>query len=134
MRLIDGANAQTSANLTSSSANLIENRAGSSHGTIEEALFRGSLGEIAGLMISNVMLHHSVPHLVIRQHPHRRLKNASARRLLPLVGDELTAASEALALGNPISQTRPLGATSSGSSNLQFFERESAMARNRVQF
>jgi integrase len=58
------------------------------------------LGEITGLLVSDVMVHVTIAHLVIQPHPHRRLKNASSRRLVPLVGDGLTAASEALALRN----------------------------------
>lgn len=44
------------------------------------------LAEIAGLLKSDVFLDDDIPHIVIRPHPHRRLKNRTSERVVPLVG------------------------------------------------
>ncbi len=54
------------------------------------------LGEISGLLVSDVRTEGPFPHINLVFHPHRRLKTASSVRLVPLVGDALTAAKEAV--------------------------------------
>ena len=44
------------------------------------------LAEIAGLLKSDVFLDDDIPHIVIRPHPHRRFKNRTSERVVPLVG------------------------------------------------
>jgi integrase len=52
------------------------------------------LGEAVGLLKSDLMLDHSIPHVCIQPHPHRRLKTDSSKRLIPLVGLSLWAAQK----------------------------------------
>jgi integrase len=54
------------------------------------------LGEVTGLMTSDLHLEGSFPHISLVPHPHRRLKNAGSARLVPLIGEALEAAQEAL--------------------------------------
>lgn len=54
------------------------------------------LGEISGLLVSDVRTEAPLPHINLVFHPHRRLKTASSVRLVPLVGDALAAAKEAV--------------------------------------
>ena len=54
------------------------------------------LAEITGLRTEDVRLNEETPHLRIIGHDGRRLKNKSSEREVPLVGDGLTAAAEAL--------------------------------------
>lgn len=53
------------------------------------------LGEVSGLLVSDVMLDAPIPYIDIISHPHRRLKTASSVRRVPLVGAALEAATEA---------------------------------------
>ncbi len=53
------------------------------------------LGEIAGLMVEDLVLQGEVPHVRIRPNNVRTLKTASSTRSVPLVGDALEAAKEA---------------------------------------
>ncbi|MDG4648029.1 tyrosine-type recombinase/integrase [Roseibacterium sp. SDUM158017] len=55
------------------------------------------LGEVTGLRVSDVRLDAESPHLRIEWHEGRRLKTLSSIRSVPLVGDALEAAKEALA-------------------------------------
>ena len=50
------------------------------------------LGEAAGLLIEDIHLDATVPHIAITPHPHRPLKTSSSKRLVPLVGCSLWAA------------------------------------------
>ena len=50
------------------------------------------LAEACGLLHSDIQINDAVPHLVIREHPWRRLKTSSSSRELPLVGAALWAA------------------------------------------
>ena len=50
------------------------------------------LSEACGLLCSDIKLTDAVPHLVIREHPWRRLKTSSSNREIPLVGAALWAA------------------------------------------
>jgi integrase len=50
------------------------------------------LAEACGLLCSDIKLTDAVPHLVIREHPWRRLKTSSSNRDVPLVGAALWAA------------------------------------------
>ena len=50
------------------------------------------LAEACGLLNSDIQINDAVPHLVIREHPWRRLKTSSSSRELPLVGAALWAA------------------------------------------
>ncbi|PDT19787.1 site-specific integrase [Rhizobium hidalgonense] len=56
------------------------------------------VSEATGLEIRDVVLDGDLPHLVIRFNGIRRLKNKASRRQVPLVGDALAAAKEALEL------------------------------------
>ncbi len=47
------------------------------------------LAEACGLLHSDIQINDTVPHLVIREHPWRRLKTSSSSRELPLVGAAL---------------------------------------------
>ena len=50
------------------------------------------LAEACGLLRSDIKLNDTVPHVVIREHPWRRLKTSSSNREIPLVGAALWAA------------------------------------------
>lgn len=50
------------------------------------------LGEIVGLALSDIKLDADTPHLVLKVHPWRTLKNKQSARLVPLVGCALWAA------------------------------------------
>ncbi|SER75676.1 Phage integrase family protein [Tranquillimonas rosea] len=50
------------------------------------------LAEAAGLLIDDIKLDATIPHVVLEQHPWRRLKTDGSRRLVPLVGSSLWAA------------------------------------------
>lgn len=50
------------------------------------------LAEAAGTSIDDIRLEDSVPHIVVRNHPWRRLKTSSSNRVIPLVGASLWAA------------------------------------------
>jgi integrase len=50
------------------------------------------LAEIAGLALDDIRLDDAVPHIVIKVHPWRSLKNKPSARLVPLVGSSLWAA------------------------------------------
>lgn len=54
------------------------------------------LGEVAGLLLSDVMLDGTIPYINLVPHPHRRLKTAGSVRRVPLIGDALKAAQEAV--------------------------------------
>jgi integrase len=54
------------------------------------------LGEAVGLLKSDIFLDHEIPHVCIQEHPHRRLKTAASKRLVPLVGISLWAARRIL--------------------------------------
>ena len=44
------------------------------------------LSEAAGLMLEDIHLNEDVPYIDLKPHPHRRLKTASSKRLIPLTG------------------------------------------------
>lgn len=50
------------------------------------------LAEAAGILVSDIRLEDAVPHVVVRDHPWRRLKTTSSDRAIPLVGASLWAA------------------------------------------
>lgn len=52
--------------------------------------------EIAGLRVEDVALDHSVPHIWVRWHDERRIKTKTSTRPVPLLGDGLLAAQEAV--------------------------------------
>ncbi|MFN3962757.1 MAG: DUF6538 domain-containing protein [Fimbriimonadaceae bacterium] len=54
------------------------------------------LAEVAGLRLEDIVLDRENPYVRIIPHEGRRLKNKSSRRDVPLVGDALTAATEAV--------------------------------------
>jgi integrase len=54
------------------------------------------LAEACGLLCSDIKLTDAVPHLVIREHPWRRLKTSSSNRDVPLVGAALWAAERVM--------------------------------------
>ena len=56
------------------------------------------LGEIVGLRVSDVVVSHAIPHILIRPYAGRSLKTGNSERKVPLVGEALWAASKA-ALG-----------------------------------
>lgn len=55
------------------------------------------LAEVAALLVSDVRLDHSIPYIDVGMREHRRIKNNSSIRRIPLIGDALTAAREAVA-------------------------------------
>jgi len=54
------------------------------------------LGEVAGLCHEDIVLDAETPHILVRPNAIRDLKTASSNRSVPLTGDTLTAAEEAL--------------------------------------
>jgi integrase len=50
------------------------------------------LAEAVGLKVSDINVRCEYPHVLIKPHPHRRLKTASSERVVPLVGASLWAA------------------------------------------
>jgi integrase len=50
------------------------------------------LAEAAGILIEDIRLDDPIPHVIIREHPWRRLKTAGSNRQVPLVGEALWAA------------------------------------------
>lgn len=54
------------------------------------------MAEVAGLLVTDVALDHRNPHVDLVVHPHRRLKTAGSVRKVPLIGDALQAAREAV--------------------------------------
>jgi integrase len=52
--------------------------------------------EIGGLDAADLILDHEIPHLWIRNNPHRRIKTKGSERRLPLIGDALIAAQAEL--------------------------------------
>jgi integrase len=54
------------------------------------------LGEVTGLLVSDLHLDNSIPYLNLVHHPHRRLKNNASIRRVPLLGEALEATKEAL--------------------------------------
>lgn len=55
------------------------------------------LAEAAGILIDDICLEDPVPHVVVRDHPWRRLKTSSSNRTIPLVGASLWAAERLVA-------------------------------------
>lgn len=54
------------------------------------------MSEVSGLRVSDVHLNHAIPHILVEWHDARRIKNAVSRRNVPLIGDALEAAKEAI--------------------------------------
>jgi len=52
--------------------------------------------EITGLQIEDVVLDHTIPHLWVRWNDQRQLKTKTSVRPIPLLGDSLVAAKEAV--------------------------------------
>ena len=50
------------------------------------------LAEAAGILVGDIRLEEPVPHVVVQDHPWRRLKTISSERAIPLVGASLWAA------------------------------------------
>ncbi|GIT88212.1 tyrosine-type recombinase/integrase [Roseobacter sp. OBYS 0001] len=63
---------------------------------LEKTGCRGA--EITGLRLEDVQLHHKYPHILVRWHEDRRVKTVVSIRSVPLIGDALTAAREAVEL------------------------------------
>lgn len=59
------------------------------------------LAEVTGLALADIVLDAAVPHMVIKAHPWRTLKNASSARVVPLVGASLWAAQSVVANALP---------------------------------
>lgn len=55
------------------------------------------LAEAAGLLREDIVIDGDVPHVVVREHPWRRLKTSSSSRKVPLVGASLWSAERILA-------------------------------------
>ena len=55
------------------------------------------LAEAAGLHLDDIKLEGPIPHVVVREHPWRRLKTSSSARVVPLVGMSLWAARRVVA-------------------------------------
>ncbi|WP_158553253.1 tyrosine-type recombinase/integrase [Mesorhizobium denitrificans] len=55
------------------------------------------LAEVTGLRVEDVKLDNPIPHIVVEWHDQRRIKNMVSRRRVPLLGDALVAAKEAVA-------------------------------------
>lgn len=55
------------------------------------------LAEVSGLRVEDIVLDHDCPHLIVTWHEGRRIKTNASKREVPLVGDALDAAREALA-------------------------------------
>ncbi|MDO5706191.1 MAG: site-specific integrase [Paracoccus sp. (in: a-proteobacteria)] len=64
------------------------------------------VAEVTGVRCEDVVVDGDWPHLIIKGHSGRRLKTASSERLVPLVGDALEAAREAVT-GVNVSQPSP---------------------------
>jgi len=60
------------------------------------------LAEVAGLAVEDLVLDAPVPHVVVRPHPWRRLKNGNSEREVPLVGSSLWAARRILASSDTV--------------------------------
>ena len=54
------------------------------------------MAEVMRLLVSDVHLDNAIPHLIIKAHPHRRLKTKVFSSLVPLVGGALSAAEQAV--------------------------------------
>ncbi|WP_394197744.1 tyrosine-type recombinase/integrase [Litoreibacter albidus] len=54
--------------------------------------------EISGLRLADVKIDHDIPHIHVTWHEDRRIKTKASHRLVPLVGDALEAAQEAIQL------------------------------------
>ncbi|WP_256754206.1 tyrosine-type recombinase/integrase [Mesorhizobium sp. Mes31] len=65
------------------------------------------LAEVTGLMVEDVHVD-GLAYLDLKVHPHRRLKNAGSVRRVPLVGDALKAAQEALGAVTATDVAQPL--------------------------
>lgn len=55
------------------------------------------LAEVTGLRVEDAHLDHPIPYIDVEWHDDRRVKNKVSRRRVPLLGDTLTAAREAVA-------------------------------------
>src|SRR6056297_67249 len=55
------------------------------------------LAEAAGLLIDDIQLSGPIPHVVVREHPWRRLKTSGSARTVPLAGASLWAAQRIVA-------------------------------------
>jgi integrase len=58
------------------------------------------LAEVVGLLKSDIVLDSSHPHIIVRPHKWRRLKNQSSQRAVPLVGSALEAIQTAITKSN----------------------------------
>jgi integrase len=54
------------------------------------------LAEAAGLLKTDILLHHEIPHINLQPHAWRQLKTGNSQRLIPLVGTSLWAARRIL--------------------------------------
>ena len=62
------------------------------------------LAEAAGVLVGDLQLEEAVPHVLIRDHPWRRLKTTSSERAIPLVGASLWAAERVVSNGRDASE------------------------------
>ncbi len=65
------------------------------------------LAEVAGLHIDDIRLDDAIPHVVIQEHPWRRLKTQGSRRVVSLVGASLWAAERVVQSKNGSSYAFP---------------------------
>ena len=58
------------------------------------------LSEAAGLLTSDIVLDHNIPHINLVNYPWRRLKTRGSNRIIPLIGSSLWAATRVLSANN----------------------------------
>lgn len=74
--------------------------------------------EVSGLRVEDVRLDHATPHIHIKWHEDRRVKTEASHRLVPLTGDALEAAREAVKLSEGEALLFPHYAREAGSERL----------------
>lgn len=95
------------------------------------------LAEVVGLRVEDVSLSGAVPFIRVTWHEGRRLKTAASLRVVPVVGDALEAAKEALQLprkGNMVFEryARPRGADAASAILMRHLREETKNARHVV--
>lgn len=75
------------------------------------------LSEVTGLLVSDVFTDHDLPYINLDFRPHRRLKNAASVRRVPLLGDALRAAKDALRAAGSSDKLFPLYGVPRGGDN-----------------
>ncbi|AZB56678.1 integrase [Cereibacter sphaeroides] len=95
------------------------------------------LSEVVGLRVQDVKLSGAIPHIRVTWHEDRRLKTKASIRSVPLLGDALEAAQEALKLprkGNMVFEryARPRGADSASAALMKHVRKETTNPRHVV--